>query len=775
MPNMQRSCSAGYNTVARCCSPGQPQSRSATRLRAPRPVNRSIGIFRVLGSAALLARIGSTLHAQVADAGDRLAEVTVTAQGREQTLQSVGTSITALYATALSKLGMSDVTAVASQTPGMQFNQYSPTITVYNLRGVSQNDFSDHQEAPIAVYSDDVYVACMGALAGPMFDLARVEILRGPQGTLFGRNATGGLIHYISEKPQFDARASLSITGGNFSTFGSQGFFNAALNERFAVRFSFATNYHAGYVENRIGADLGKQNEYAARLQLLYKPSDATEILLKLYGVNNNHETGAAYSWEGAHPDDTGRGVAIGPTSTANCPDIYGGCTPGGDISGWRNTSSSPFSQADGRVGFFNRTIAGSTLHVSWNFGALALTSVTDYMGLQKRYEENSSISPDPNYFVYDDSQHYHQFSQELRLNGEVDSLRWISGVYFLDLSTRIDEAVTAVPAIGGPSNAAFSLSTRSQAAFAQAEYDFTRALTGIAGIRYTSDQKEFNYTYTNAPQHPVIYNPSTNPAAQRTFSNITGKAELDYKLNPNFMLYASWNRGAKGGGWSAPVSGVVDPSALPYDQETLTSYEIGEKLTFLDGRARVDGALFYYDYRNYQGFFLKYLTSVVQNVQARVKGGELELAWAPIRGANLQLGLSNLETIATRVPLPAGGFTDTEMPQAPKWSVNAAARYEWMLADGRISLEADAKWNGNQYMELENAPADFQPSYVVVNARVGYSTRDDRLEITGWVQNLTDRWYRIYVLDLSGLGFMQNVFGPPRTFGATVTYHWSP
>jgi len=330
------------------------------------------------------------------------------------------------------------------------------------------------------------------------------------------------------------------------------------------------------------------------------------------------------------------------------------------------------------------------------------------------------------------------------------------------------------VPQIGGVSSAAYSLSTRSEAAFAQAEYDFTSAITGIAGIRYTSDQKEINYLYTNAPQTPVVYNPDTDPTAKHTYDNVSGKAELDYKLDRDTLLYASWNRGAKGGGWSSPQAGVVNPANLPYAQETLTSYEIGEKLTFLNGRARLNSAIFYYDYRNYQGFFVKGLTAVVQNVQARVKGGEIELALAPVRGANFQLGVSHLESVARGVPLPSGGITDTEMPQAPKWSVNAAARYEWMVPAGRVALEADAKWNGHQYMELENAPADFEPSYIVTNTRISYSTRDDRFEIAGWVRNLTDRWYRVYSSDTAAiLGSFQNVYGPPRTYGATVTYRW--
>src|SRR6201992_637449 len=150
--------------------------------------------------------------------GDKLAEIVVTAQKREQNLQDVGTSLTAFDSNSLQQLGLKDVTSVVGQVPGLQFNQYGDTVTIYNLRGISQNDFSDHQEAPVAVYTDDAYVASTGALAGSLFDIQRVEVLRGPQGTLFGRNATGGLIQYVSAAPTDTPEGYMELTGGNFGT-----------------------------------------------------------------------------------------------------------------------------------------------------------------------------------------------------------------------------------------------------------------------------------------------------------------------------------------------------------------------------------------------------------------------------------------------------------------------------------------------------------------------------------------------------------------------------
>ncbi len=181
-----------------------------------------------VSSPALLAAIAVCrpwASSPAADTGEttKLEEIIVTAQRREQNLQDVGTSVTAFDANSVERLGLKDVTDIVGQTPGMQFNQYSATVTVYNLRGVSQNDFSDHQEAPIAVYSDDAYIANTGALAGSLFDLQRVEVLRGPQGTLFGRNATGGLIQYVSKQPTDAPEGYVQVTAGQLRSPANRG------------------------------------------------------------------------------------------------------------------------------------------------------------------------------------------------------------------------------------------------------------------------------------------------------------------------------------------------------------------------------------------------------------------------------------------------------------------------------------------------------------------------------------------------------------------------
>lgn len=741
-------------------------------------------------AAAIIIALGPWTTSLAAEAAneDKLGEIVVTAQRREQNLQDVGTSVTAFDAHTLEQLGFKDVTDVAGQVPGLQYNQYGATVTIYNLRGVSQNDFSDHQEAPIAVYADDAYIGSTGALAGALFDLQRVEVLRGPQGTLFGRNATGGLIQYLSKAPTDTPEAYAQVTGGNFRTFESEGALSGPLTDSVSARLSFDTVSHEGYITNRIGHAIEDQNQYAMRLQFRIRPSDSGEILVKLHALTNSHETSGDYSWGASAPDATGRGV-FAPAGTT-------------DLGGYVNTSTSPFNQSEDRRGLFNRTVWGANVRVNWNFDVFSLASVTDYLKMQKRYGEDSDMSPNP-LFNYDTQAHYQQFSQELRFNGKSGGLRWIAGAYYLNYKTTNFEQTTLpdfippVPFPYGDGLANLNLRTSSPSVFGQVEYGFTDHWVGIVGARYTIDQKQYLYNYScnvcgppaaNAPPggfpFNLTYSAATGyPDAEKTYRMPMGKAELDYKIDQENLLYGSVNRGAKGGGWSAPSSGYVNLNPaymfvptlkMNYDEERLTSYEVGFKSTFWDGAARLNGDVFYYDYKNYQGFFLDVATQIVENIDAKVKGSELELAVVPFHGLHLQLGVSYLDSQARNVPTPAGVLVTSQLPQAPPWSVNAVARYEWPAFGGKLSAEMDAKWNKAEYLELINAPVDLQPSYTLTNARLGYTDPSGRWDVSAYCKNCFNTLYRIYNLDLSGfLGINQSVYGPPRLYGASVAYHW--
>jgi iron complex outermembrane recepter protein len=761
------------------------------------------------GMAIQVLAVNSIAAAAETAAGESggLEEIVVSAQRREQNIQEVGTSITAFDAGALQNLGLNSVTDVAAQVPGMQYQAFSPSITIFNLRGVSQNDFGDHHEAPVAVYTDDVYVASMGAVAGAIYDLDRVEVLRGPQGTLFGRNATGGLVHYISQKPTFDESGFVNADIGEYSpndvpAYQLEGALNVPLNDVLATRFSFSADYHKGLIENQVGPDANSTNQYAGRWQLRWKAGESGEVLLKAYAVRNNQEISPSYAW-GA----TCNTLGPQPGGAAACPGSYAGLgaffgtglnpyltCPGCDESGYRNPSSDPFKQAFDRQGIFNRTVWGATTHASWNFGAVKLSSITDFMHLNKRYGEDSDGSP--NYqFNFDTYQTYHQVSQEVHLSHDSGRFRWITGFYFLDLhnNDRQDEQVNqnycgayCLGFVVGHQGPKFTLDTRSEALFAQTEWDFVDQLTLITGARETFDQKKYDFVLwtgttsnplTDANGVPYVYNPTQNPgAANPNYNAFSYKVELDYKPARNVLFYASLNRGNKGGGWSAPSNMAIPYASflniLAYKPETLTDTEVGEKLTFWNGRARLNADLFYYDYRNYQAFELVDFTQIIGNLHAHLKGGELDAAVTPINGLTLETGVSGLATRIKNVAMPDGTLLDRQMPNAPKWTVNALARYEWPAPRGNWLAQVDAKWNASQYLENINGPDDYQPSYAVVNLRLGYAA-DSHWEVAAYAKNVANKYYRVYSLDLSSLGYTESVYGLPRQVGVDVRYRW--
>jgi iron complex outermembrane recepter protein len=731
---------------------------------------------------------------------DRIDEIVVTAQRREQSIQDVGASVTALQATDLEHSGLNSATDIAQQVPGLQYQAFSPTITIFNLRGVSQNDFADLHEAPVAVYADDVYVASMGAVSGAIYDLDRVEVLRGPQGTLFGRNATGGLIHYISARPVVGAdQGYLRVSGGHYGDLETEGAWNHGLTEESATRLSFATTRHAGIIRNLAGPDANTADQYAARLQYLLRLPGQGQLLLKGYYLRNQSEVSPSYSWNASCNDlgllqpgqscpgsYAGLGAFVGqdanPYGTGAGCDQSGYCYP--------NAFAHPFTQAFDRRGVFDRTLYGVTAHVDWRLGSALLTSITDYMHLEKRYGEDSDASP--HYQLnFDTWLAYHQLSQELHVSGG-ERLHWIAGLYLLDLSNNglVAESANAqylgfVAQDQGPQ---YTLDTRSLAAFGQLEMPIALRWSLTGGVRYTRDTKQYSYTLWNpspgnalldANGIPYVYDGHTAPGlADHHYDLYSGKLELDFKPVPGALLYASVNRGPKSGGWSAPVNASGSNlssdlfAVLAYKPETLVDYEIGTKLSLLEGRARLSADAFYYDYRNYQAFLLRNLTQIIGNADARLYGGELELAVLPVHGLTLEGGLSLLSTRIGRLALPDGSLADREMPNAPHWSLDALARYEWPGTGGTWSLQCDGKWNAAQWLENVNAPVDLQPGYGVMNLRAGFAS-GRHWDLTVWVRNATNKYYRVYSLDLSGLGYNESVYGNPRWLGATLDYRW--
>lgn len=717
----------------------------------------------------------------------QLEEVVVTAQKREQSLQDVGLSVSAFSGEQLENLGIKNTTAITQQVPGLQLFTFSPAFTVFSLRGISQNNFQDNLEAPVAVYMDGAYVASMNAINTQLFDVDRVEVLRGPQGTLFGRNATGGLIHFITRKAT-DKELDGYVEAGaaEFSTYSFEGAIGGPFSDRLRGRIAGRYEESEGYVEagtalgrTATGRDTNGANGFAVRGTMQFDASDAVLIdLTGAYSRDHDVPTGEYIVSLAGFDPNTGLGAftnAIDPAAPDAGPVNFDRTPITG--SGWRHWSD--------ENPYMNRNTKSGTAQVTAKLGEAELVAITNGLWMDKFYIEDAGGGF--GFFPYNTVTSYDQWSQEIRLSGDQDRFRWTVGAYYIDMTWDTFQRVDGALILGGTSDTQ-SMSTygivdsKNWSAFGQTEFDFAPRWTLITGLRWSEDDKSLRMrrVYADEPEGippTEIFNIAdvAIPGIDTIdYGDYAARLQLNFKAADKTLLYAAFNRGIKGGNWSLDPLGGVANENLKHEPEKLKAYEAGLKTDLFDGIARLNSAVFYYDYQDYQAFSLVGLTPQVANSDAHSHGGEIELTVSPSGGLDFMLGASFLDSSVNAVPDVFGGTVKTEFPTAPKTSLNFLGRYEWTaFAGGSIAAQIDGRWNDDQFLEGTNSEVSFEPSYSVWNASLSYRATDDRMRVSVFVKNFTDEEYRLYNLDLGLLGFIEQVYGPPRQVGLTAAYHW--
>lgn len=709
-----------------------------------------------------------------------IGEVVVTAQKRSESIRDVPLSVSALGKADLAAVGHADVTALVNRIPGLQVQEFSPTTVVFNLRGVSQNNFADSQEAPIAFYNDEVYTAALSAISGQNFDLARIEVLKGPQGTLFGRNATGGLVQYITAKPTASFEASAALTLGSYGEVGSDGYVSGPLSDHVRARLSFDSDRYDGYIKNVPQAfdpslagqpNLGNRDFYAGRAQIEADIGATGLLRLKAQFLHDGKEWGAPYSW-GASTTDPVYGTGVP--------------NPGGkDFYGYQNPSSSPFVQEFGQPFPFTRDAYTLTARYEQDIvDGIHLISITDYQHVQKSYGEDTSMTPFFG-FLYFQNQRQWQASQEFRISKSTDKLNWVAGVYGLLVNGDAQQSVyTNNMFLVPPDQAAIfqegsSLQkTQSGAIFGQLDYKITPTLTATVGARYSYDRKRDFYTHLVGAtmQGPLaidtVFNPGNNPLATQIYQNWSGKVGLEYRPERDMLFYASYNRGTKSGGFDIPIF-LYNLADMPYKQEVLTNYEAGSKVSFLDRKLDLSGAIFHYDYKNYQAFIIADTSTVIKNLPAEETGFELEANAHPVDGLRVGLFWTHLSTVVHNVALPSPTPTplivNRKLPDAPTDSIGWSGTYKAPIGSNSVSLSTDWRWDSAYYQTTYNDVTGREAPHLVGNVQLQYDTEKWSLGLH--INNVTNKRYRVYVIDNSSLeGSYNSTYALPRWFGATFT-----
>jgi iron complex outermembrane receptor protein len=694
-----------------------------------------------------------------------LEEVVITAQKREQKLQDVGISVTAFGGDQLKELGYTNSVEITQQIPAMQIQTFTPAFTIINLRGISQNNFQDNLEAPVAVYVDGAYVPSMNAISGQLFDVDRVEVLRGPQGTLFGRNTTGGLVHYLTNgATDEELNGYLELSAGDFNMKSVEGAVGGAISDGVRGRIAGRWQENDGYVESLTPGirDAHGADGYTIRGSMQFDLSETVMADIRVSRSEDDDVPSGTYSinFAGADPT-TGLGVPA----------------PG--------RLSDPLEHASSLQGAYSRDSNNITATINWDLSdGMEFVSITNYMDLDKEYLEDAGGGLF--FFPYEVNTEFDTFSQEFRLSGDSDNMRWQTGFYYLDMTTDTDQSVKGAAILGAATDTAVlesitSLNSTNWSVFGQVELDLTSKLTFIAGLRYSDDSKDLDFTQfyeesgagTPRSQTFDISTVAVKDIDTIDYDDYAARLQLNYTTDNDTLIYGSINRGIKGGNWSVDPLGTVaaiNPANLKHDEEILLSYEVGIKTEFSDW-ARLNSSVYYYDYEDYQAFSLLGLTPQVTNSDANSFGGEVELTMTPTAGLDLLVGLAYIDSEVDAVPDVFGGTVEAEFPNAPKLSVNMLARYEWPMLGGNMAAQVDGVWNDDQFIESTNSAISAEDSYLVWNARVSYTSGSEAWKVAAWVKNAGDEEYRLYNLDLGLLGISEEVYAPPRWYGVTASY----
>ncbi|PHR61981.1 MAG: hypothetical protein COA47_05215 [Robiginitomaculum sp.] len=759
-------------------------------------------ILNSVSAVIIVAAVNNT----PASAQSVLDEIVVTAQKRSENIQDVGISITALTGDQMKELGYTGVREINQQTPNLMIADLggTPTITLVTIRGVSQNDFIDHQESPNAIFQDGAYNSFIGGVGSQMFDLERIEVLRGPQGTLFGRNSTGGLIHLISKRPTEELEGYGELTYGSYNQVRGEGAISGPLTDGLFGRLAVVYNRHDGFVKNFSGPDQSNANSLNVRARLLFEPSDTTEILFTgTYGRDFKVQGPGYIGVPGVNDllfDANALPLGRTPVNQAEydqyCTLFLGEVVAEGQQNCFGAPATGDSFSGNFNPSFFKRESYGALLEINHDFENVTFTSISDYKHISKSYDEDSDTSAVVHGDFTSDQKSY-QFSQELRLSGERDRLNWQVGSYFLkingDFITGFDSStIPSAPFSFGANNQnPFKLNTISYAFFGQVDYAISDKVKLIGGIRWTRDQKDFEFhancfeevtggcvangfLLPGSVQETGFTKENAGDLTSLDQSAVSFKAQVEYTPDDDTLIYAGVTRANKAGSFNASIAANFSIADVPFSQEILTNYEAGIKLTTFEGKARINAAGFYYDYNDYQAaVFTPDLTNLVFNVDARVYGGEIEFVVEPFEGTTFVLGASYLDTLAKDVPIFGQKF-DQELPLSPKWTVNAMLRQEWPTEYGRFFIQGDANFVDKRFSNTINSPANLLDSYILTNMRIGWSDDDDKITAEFFVNNITNNPATQLAFDLTlFFGNIQKINSAPRWFGGRISYNF--
>lgn len=757
----------------------------------------------IAGLLAALTAWGGAVHAQDSSAAGTtqaqqgqqgLEQIIVTATRRAENIQDISANVSAFTGQDLLASNITNSIQLQQHTLGLVFS----TNGVYGqpyVRGVGSDVINPGTDSPIATYEDGAYQTRPTASIVDFFDVNRVEMLKGPQGALYGRNATGGVIKVISNIPEHAYDGQLSVSYGDYDNTQVRGMVNAPISDSFAVRLAGIYNYRSGFTKNTFNnTNIDGDHNFALRGSMLYEPNDSLKAVLigeYIRETGNRAEAGKLITSPGL-PDPV---VDFAPAFGYVAPTI---------------PSDPRVIQNDFQPTEF-LIQKRLNLNVTYHLGLADLQWTSAYTDLTDdgKFDLDSTEVP----YAYDREKSGSQaFAQSVQLSSSTSSkLHWIVGADYLhERATQTFDArlwsflfPAGTPVLGPTSPVTgivwqSSLHTNAWSVFGDVQYDVTDKVRLEVSGRYNSEEKRatFNRTYIDptgillggAAQTPLgtiipglgtVIDPIAGDILfqlfpRRTFSQFTPTFSVEFRPTTDVLLYASATNGFKSGGFNLQNNGEE------FAPEKIWSYEVGEKTSWLDDRLTANLSGFHYDYKDLQVERFDGLANNIGSADANIWGAEFEVHARPVPALQLDVGVSYLYAKYTKYltinsNFPAMGIVDLKgftMPKSPKFTVNLGAAYTWDLGEnGSVTLGGDLHSFSSLYFDQFETAALKQGGYTLINARLNYKTAKGHWNVSLYGQNLTDKTYKQSMVRVDQFFGTLAFYGAPRTYGLQVGY----
>jgi iron complex outermembrane recepter protein len=737
-------------------------------------------------------------------AANTVEEVVVTAQRREETLQKSSLALQVLGPAELANAGVTNAQDLTTLVPGLQVGNFGSSTQIY-IRGVGELSGLVLSNPAVATHVDGVYLARAEAVAGQFYDLARIEVLKGPQGTLYGRNSTGGAINIITNRPSLTGfNGYLNLEGGNYAAAVADGAINVPLGDTWAARGAFQIVTHRPYLSDH--SDDAHQK--GGRVQALWQPSERLSVLLQAdfthFGGHGGGASAAripgivnATAWTGVgDPRANAAYLALAnaaglctpnsqlPPGVTTAPPPLGlapppACAPGSTL------LVSPFLQA----AFQDNDIWGTHAELTEDLEFATLTVIPAYRSVHIDYWTNLGQA-------IHNTEPSNEETLEVRLGHVADRLKWVLGGYYY----RENQAAASNAANGLLVNNSTleRVRSRSSAGFGEATVSITDSARIIGGLRFTHDSRYVaGATYDlyadlacSDPTVPACFSEAFSGI--RTFNQVTWKGGFEHDLAPDKMLYATASTGFKAGG-------INDSAGTEeYKPEKILAFEFGSHNTFLHQRLQLNAEAFYWKYQNQQNphVVIDALGNPAFNIEnagkARLYGLDLDLAAKPTAADSVRASVEYLDSryqeftfqtpsfaapvhgVSTGCQVAPGPINTTvdcagyQLLAAPLWSGSAALEHRFGFRDGSgILAHIDSQFASPRWVSLQLLPQARVPSYIVETITLGYEPADDKWSLTAFCRNLTNRAvYTTGTQDGFVAGWLASSVNPPRTYG---------